>query len=417
MPTPLGNTVSWEPEVVYVHPMRLSIVEPLFVESLGAITGAVIVSGLALRRHRLMKWVLRGFSVVLVVISAAAGVNAHYAYFPNLASLFGWRARDQISVEGFRRLAAMVAPHDVSARTGRRASPAAAAAVRPTARPAIARTLVHGVVVPFPIPGVVSGFSGRTAQVYVPPVWFARPGIRLPVIELLHGTPGSPADWTRGGGADVTADDYARLHGGLAPIIVMPDVNGSWASDTECVNGRHGLAETYLTVDVHRAVVAAFHTRIDAGGWAVAGLSEGGYCALELALRHPDMFSVVGDFSGGDHPTVSGGLHNLFDGSPAHVAATERQYNARVLLQTARTARPAIWMATGTDDGDIVRSMRVLMREAQARGLRTWLDLLDGGHTFRVWSKSFRNAMPWIAAQFTPPPLEARRHVPRPRAV
>ena len=323
-----------------MHPMRLSIVGPVFVDGLGALTAVVLLSSFAWRRQRLVRWAMCGFSVVLATTTAAAAVNAHYAYFPNLASLFGWRARDQVSVAEFRRLAAMAAPHEIVIHT-RRPNPDALARGRPTARPAIVRTIVHGVVVPFRIPGVVSGFSGRTAQVYVPPVWFSRPGIRLPVIELLHGTPGSPADWTRGGNADVTADAYAHRHGGFAPLIVMPDVNGSWMNDTECVDGRRGLAETYLTVDVRHAVIAAFHTRADAGGWAVAGLSEGGYCGLELALRHPDLFSVIGDFSGDLYPSVAGGLRHLFYGGPALVAATARHYDARVLLGTARMAMPS----------------------------------------------------------------------------
>lgn len=53
---------------------------------------------------------------------------------------------------------------------------------------------------------------------------------------LLHGTPGTPQDWIDGGQAAATADAYAAAHGGRAPILVMPDINGSIDADTECVD-------------------------------------------------------------------------------------------------------------------------------------------------------------------------------------
>ena len=85
---------------------------------------------------------------------------------------------------------------------------------------------------------------------YLPPAWFAHPRPALPVLELLHGTPGSPNDWTRGASIDVLVDRWAARHGGRAPIVIMPDVNGGFLADTECADGVAGNAETYLVVDV-----------------------------------------------------------------------------------------------------------------------------------------------------------------------
>src|SRR5437764_13987889 len=97
-----------------------------------------------------------------------------------------------------------------------------------------------GIVVSIDIPGRSSGFQARPAQVYLPPAWFDHPRPKLPVVVLLHGTPGTPADWVDGGMAKVTADRWASGHGGVAPIVVMPDVNGSAFADTECVDSARG---------------------------------------------------------------------------------------------------------------------------------------------------------------------------------
>ena len=89
----------------------------------------------------------------------------------------------------------------------------------------------------------------RPAYIWVPPAFFARSRPQLPVIELLHGTPGQPSDWTRAAFADQTAMAFAAQNKGVAPILVMPDVNGSLTGDSECMNsGIYGEVETYLSV-------------------------------------------------------------------------------------------------------------------------------------------------------------------------
>ena len=131
-------------------------------------------------------------------LSTAAWVNHHYAYLPNVGAVFGRRAVDQASEASVTRLAS-----------------SAASLSTPTLLP------THGMVERVKVPATVSGFTARPAQVYLPPAWFKSPRPRLPVIELLHGTPGTPEDWTRAGHVDVIADRFANAHGGAAPIIVI----------------------------------------------------------------------------------------------------------------------------------------------------------------------------------------------------
>ena len=108
----------------------------------------------------------------------------------------------------------------------------------------------------------------------------------------------------------------------------MPDINGSLTADTECVDSPVGNAETYLTVDVPTAVQQRFGTTPPGRSWALAGLSEGGACAIMLALRHPDLFSTFGDFGGLSGPRVGESdtdtdptVAELFGGSRQEFAA------------------------------------------------------------------------------------------------
>jgi S-formylglutathione hydrolase FrmB len=220
---------------------------------------------------------------------------------------------------------------------------------------------------------------------------------------MLHGTPGDPDNWTEGGAAPTTADAWAAQHDGVAPVLVMPDINGSLTGDTECVDSPRGAVETYLTVDIPAAVQQTFGTLPPGRGWAVAGLSEGGSCAIMLALRHPDMFVAFGDFGGlagpraGDtNADTASTVAQLFGGSQAQFAAHE----PASLLAGRRFPGLGGWFQVGTGDAEPLAAAQQLAPLASAAGIDTCLVLMPGqGHTFDVWSAAFRDSLPWLAAR------------------
>ena len=106
---------------------------------------------------------------------------------------------------------------------------------------------------------------------YLPPAWFAKVTPSLPTLILLPGEPGSASDWSNDGDADITADAFARFHHGRAPIIVMPDPNGTRTVDSECVNSQFGNAETYLVKDVPAFVQSRFSASRARAPWPSEG--------------------------------------------------------------------------------------------------------------------------------------------------
>jgi S-formylglutathione hydrolase FrmB len=382
---------------------NLSLIDPPFLVGISLVTVTVFVASWLQVRRGWLRWTVRALGVALPILMAASAVNARYAYFPTVAAAFGRNAVDELSSSQLRQLELTSGP--AAGALGRSAG----------SRLALAHTsetpqLQHGVVVPFNIPATRSRFHARTAQVYLPPAYFATPQPELPVIELLHGTPGSPADWTRAGFADITADAYAAQHDGYAPILVMPDVNGSWTSDSECVNGKRGQVQTYLTSDVRDAIIARFHTRADAGGWSIAGFSEGAYCALQMGLRHPDLYGAIGDFSGEEGPSVRGGPQRLFTGTVQQAQQQVAQYNPAVLLrQWDNPIRPPIWFEVGSND-ITARAMASLDLLARADRFDTAFVIQQGtDHSFASWRDAFRDALPWFAhLTSTPTPSNTR---------
>jgi enterochelin esterase-like enzyme len=158
------------------------------------------------------------------------------------------------------------------------------------------------------------------AYLYLPPGYAdpAAAGRRYPVVYLLHGYPGGPGDWFRGGQVRQVMDAMLG-HDLVQPmILVAPDASGGWLHDSEALNQVGGpQVETYLTRTVVQAVDGHYRTVADRAGRAIGGMSSGGYGALNLGLRHQDLFSVIlSEMPYGDPGPVTrsllGGSHALW---------------------------------------------------------------------------------------------------------
>jgi S-formylglutathione hydrolase FrmB len=256
----------------------------------------------------------------------------------------------------------------------------------------------QGVLIAVTIPPKISQFSTRPAYVYLPPAWFAKVTPSLPTLILLPGEPGSASDWSSDGDADSTADAFAESHHGLAPIIVMPDPNGTKTVDSECVNSKFGNAETYLVQDVPAFVRSRFNASKGPGSLAIGGLSAGGTCSVMLALRHPSVYPTFASFSGFASPqymetTRAQTIDTLFGGSEAEFA----EHDPAQLLHSRRFDGLAGWFEVGDQDTQPVQAAHLLQPAALHAGIATCIRVRPGGHDFALWSQALEDSFPWLA--------------------
>lgn len=310
--------------------------------------------------------------------------NAFFFYFPTFDSLVGNPSADQASTADLTRVRiAAHLRHPIS----------------PKAAPAWA--LQRGVAMPIAIPATSSHFATTTGWVYLPPAWFGPQRSRLPVIELIGGTPTTPAEWLRGVQVDRISDAFAAKRQGMAPVLVMIDDNGGLTADTECIDRPGSMAETYALRDVRRSMVNRFKVTADPRRWAVAGLSEGGMCALDMGVRHPHDFSVIGNFGGEPRPSLGSASHTravLFGGSRAKQAA----YDPNRYLRKFRYPKLHVMFVVGSEDTGRrhVIDQAVLARRS---GMHVAFRLVKGGHTFRVWRTAFGEFLPYAWRSLSPP--------------
>jgi S-formylglutathione hydrolase FrmB len=117
--------------------------------------------------------------------------------------------------------------------------------------------------------------------------------LRYPVLYLLHGLTQNYTAWGLQNGAPF----YSGLFDDL--IVVMPDAGNSWyvnyaASD----EGQKNAWEDLIVKDVVRHVDWNFRTIARREGRALSGLSMGGFGAMTMGLRNPELFISIGSTSG-----------------------------------------------------------------------------------------------------------------------
>jgi len=111
----------------------------------------------------------------------------------------------------------------------------------------------------------------------------------FPVYYLLHGLSDDHTAWSR-------RTSIERYVADMPIIIVMP--NGGRSFYTDAIAPPNAKYETFMTQDLIRFVDSTFQTIPAREGRAVGGLSMGGYGALKLALKHPDIYCAAVSHSG-----------------------------------------------------------------------------------------------------------------------
>jgi S-formylglutathione hydrolase len=134
----------------------------------------------------------------------------------------------------------------------------------------------------------------REVSVYLPPSYAGSPTRRYPVVYLLHGYGGRDNTFTsRLANLLESADRLASAQGFSELIVVTPDAftlhKGSMYSSSVTVGDWEGFVAQDLVayIDGHYRTIA---NRMSRG---LTGHSMGGYGALRIGMKRPDVFSSL----------------------------------------------------------------------------------------------------------------------------
>lgn len=364
-----------------------------------------LACAMAVPSWRDLQWWRRGLAVSaipLCAVCASLSLNGWVGYFPTAASVWdrvtGAALPDEIDQADLAKLQ------------------------RRGAKPP------KGTVVRVTIPDDASGFQHRGELVYLPPSWFvATPPPKLPVLMMIGGEFGHPADWLEAGGAQQTIERFAVRHDGQEPVLVFVDYSGTFSNDTECVNGPRGNSADHLTKDVVPFMVSHFGVRPDPAGWGVVGWSSGGTCALTLAVMHPELFSAFLDIDGergADAGAKQQTIARLFGGDaaawgafdPRTVITARGHYTGVAGWFAVSTNTPLVYRPpaaetalrsgdppsdTSSEDRAVIANDLCLL--ASNHGIECAVVPTSGQHDWPSGGAAFAAALPWLAGKLGTP--------------
>jgi len=260
--------------------------------------------------------------------------------------------------------------------------------------------MVDGYTLHLDIAGKLSHIT-RQAYIYLPPQYFQPQyqHYKFPVIELIHGQPGEPQDWINVVG--VTTTLVSEIDRGTArpAVLVMPDANGGNKISLQCLNQVGGPQDlTYLAEDVPAVVSHMLRVRPPGLGWGVAGYSEGGFCAANMALRFRYRYGAAASLSGYFIPfdnKLATGLVSPFGNNKALREQNTPVDELRVLGPGARL--PQFWLGAGKGDRLDVANAQYFWQELSQYQADVPLILTPGsGHSMATWHAEVPPMIAWM---------------------
>jgi putative tributyrin esterase len=240
--------------------------------------------------------------------------------------------------------------------------------------------------------GVIPGATRKSA-LYLPPRLVS--GRRYPVVYLLHGMPGSPWSYINSLSLATLGDNLIGRHEARPFIAVVPvagpsgHYDGEWAGEWE----QYLVQRVVPWVDGHLPIARA------AGDRTIAGLSAGGYGAVDIGLRHPRLFGRLESWGGYFEPFRDGSLADADSGTLAAHDPTSLVVRKAPLLRRLGTR---FYLSTGPGHGQIQpRLTRAFAHELARLHLPYRLALLrDGRHQ---WERQLAAGLRWAVAPSSGP--------------
>jgi S-formylglutathione hydrolase len=137
----------------------------------------------------------------------------------------------------------------------------------------------------------------RDVMVYLPPGYAADASRRYPVVYLLHGFTDDVDHWwgvVRHFVSVPQSIDKALESGATKElIVVMPNAYTRYEGSMYSNSATTGNWENYVVTDLVSEIDRRYRTLADVRSRGLAGHSMGGYGAIRIGMRHPDVFSSV----------------------------------------------------------------------------------------------------------------------------
>lgn len=235
-----------------------------------------------------------------------------------------------------------------------------------------------------------------------------------PVVYLLHGLGDDETSWLEYGQISQYADKSVESDETVPMIFVMPE-----AFRTYYVNDFKGsfLYQDMFVVELVPYIDSLFRTKADRQHRALMGYSMGGFGALNLHLKHPDVFGtavplsisvrtdeqyMTEDASGWDDQWGRLFGEPGFKGKDRITEYYKQNspFYILPLMPAAEIKKLNIYIDNGDKEQTLCRSNEELHILLRNLNISHEFRVRDGGHSFQYWCSALPNALRFISDAF-----------------
>lgn len=320
----------------------------------------------------------------------------------------------------------------------------------------VERVKVHGAS----LEGNLAGDSAdRDVAVFLPPSYPTARNRRYPVVYLLHGFTDKVENWWVNPKHFINVPNVvnAALTAGVREmIVVMPDAFTRYQGSMYSNSANTGNWEKFVASELVRYIDSHYRTIPDRSARGLTGHSMGGYGAMRIGMKHPEVFSslyLLSPCCMGPSPARPNPKIDAIK-DPAEVAQADFFTKAQFASAAAWSPNPknppffldmpfkngelqpdiiAKWhanaplamidqyisnlrqyrafaMDSGANDKQIAQTVTTLHKVLNDYGIEHKYEIYDGDHVNRIAERLGKHVLPFFAASLsdTPAPKDRR---------
>jgi S-formylglutathione hydrolase FrmB len=240
------------------------------------------------------------------------------------------------------------------------------------------------------------------------PADYETSGRSYPVLYLLHGYSDDETGWIQFGEANSIADKGIANGDFSSCIIVMPDGKVSWYVNSS--DGKDPWEDMFVQEFIP-FIEKEYRVRQKKEFRAIAGLSMGGYGALALSMRNPDLFSSCVAMSSGTftdeeilaNDNYDGYFKNIYGPKQAGKVSEHWKAHSPIHLLDAvdKEKLKSIRFYIDCGDDDFLykgnSTLHVKMRDL---GIPHEYRVRQGGHEWGYWRTGLYDGLKFVSEKF-----------------
>ncbi|MFD9355191.1 alpha/beta hydrolase [Streptomyces sp. NPDC060031] len=235
------------------------------------------------------------------------------------------------------------------------------------------------------------------AYVYLPPEYFQKGNEKrtFPAAVVLTGFPGTAENLLKPLPYPKTAWTLAKQKK-MQPMILVLMRPAVGPRNTQCVDVPDGPAsETFFSADLPQAISGAYRVGTSARNWAIMGDSTGGYCALKVALQHPEHYAAGVGLSADYKPEIDRDSGDLFHGNKDEEKRSDLLWSLDHLPQ----GTSSFLVTTSLQGESNLGPTRKFVEKVKDPARVSSITLDHGGHSFNTWKREIPPSLEWLGGR------------------